>query len=127
MKSTRRVSRVLTVATTGAVLAFGMTANAAGTASAAEAKAPTPGFRACYDLNCNKRIEEGRSFNANGDHGITKVRITRVNKNGITVRVSGPNMSGECVGSPHVSCEINGLDITSSQRRGDTAVFSFWP
>ncbi len=124
MKSTKRVSRVLTMATTGAVLALGMTANTAG---AAETKAPTPGFRACYDLNCNKRIESGQSFNANGDHGITKVRITRVNKNGVTLRVSGPNMSGECSGSPHLSCTINGLDISSSQRKGDTAIFSFWP
>lgn len=128
MKSAHRKSRVLTTAVYGAVLALGLTGTVATTASAAEAKAdPTPGFRACYDLNCNKRIEDGRAFNANGDHGITRVRITQVNRNGIALSVSGPGMSASCSGSPHLSCTINGLDIWTTSRRGDTAVFHIWP
>lgn len=141
MKSAHRRSRVLSTAVYGAALALGMTGAVATTASAAtttasatavtevtEVKAsPTPGFRACYDLNCNKRIESGSSFNANGDHGITRVRITQVNSSGIALSVSGPNMSASCSGSPHLNCTINGLDIWTTSRRGNTALFHIWP
>ncbi|MGP4110031.1 hypothetical protein ACTWP5_03820 [Streptomyces sp. 4N509B] len=127
MKSTHRRSRVLSTAVFGAVLALGLTGAVTNTASAAERKPPTSGFRACYDLNCTKRIEEGKAFNANGDHGITRVRITRVSSSGVSLSVSGPNMSASCSGSPHLNCTINGLDIWTTSRRGDTAVFHIWP
>lgn len=124
MKSRHRSPRMLTTAVCGALLTLGLTGTMTTTASAAS---PTSGFRACYDLNCTKRIAEGKSFNANGDHGITKVRITRVNSNGITLKVSGSNWTSTCSGYPHLNCTINGLDIWTTSRKGDTAVFHIWP
>ncbi|MGP3971992.1 hypothetical protein [Streptomyces sp. 6N223] len=113
------------MATGAALLALGLTAN---TAVAAEAKAPTRGFKACYDLDCRKRIREGKEFNANGDYGISRISIENVGRNDISISFTGTGGGGGgCGGTPPLDCTINGVEVDAWDVEGNTAMFRFNP
>jgi hypothetical protein len=121
--TTKRTFRVMTA--TAALLALGLTAN---TAIAAENRGPTQGFKACYDLDCKKRIREGKSFNANGDYGITRVTIDNISRNDISLSFStGGGGGGGCGGTPPLDCTINGVAVDAWDVDGNTAMFRFNP